>query len=108
MNDIEHTPGPWTQERRGQFANQYTLGAPGTGLVGYFLAAPHATTEENEANARIIAAAPELLEALELVERFMPFVPQPGLPMTPELEAREDVQAVLKTRAAIAKARGRS
>lgn len=62
----KHTPGPW--EATGNFVRSpmhQPEGLPrGVQIVecrdGYFL--PH--TEEAKANARLIAAAPELLEAL--------------------------------------------
>lgn len=71
MKKSKHTPGPWLQEGNWVYAegdpirlsggkeirpNAFTLSvSPG----------PDRTREEAEANARLIAAAPELLEALE-------------------------------------------
>lgn len=66
-NGIEHTPGPWQAE--GQKVIK-----PG-GMVHI------ASTYEGspEANARLIAAAPELLEALEGLARPCVFIEACGL-----------------------------
>jgi hypothetical protein len=50
-----HTPGPWTYQEQ---AGSFFINSP----KRYSLA-----TTSDEANARLIAAAPELLEALETV-----------------------------------------
>lgn len=60
----EHTPGFW------EFDTKYedywvTYAAPPNDLG--FIAHIEGTTEEDKANAHLIAAAPELLEALEYV-----------------------------------------
>lgn len=68
MNQKQHTPGPWTYD-------------PKTGLIGYdqsddlspVVAAhqPHAlTSDEQLANFYLIAAAPEMLAALEAAHNF--------------------------------------
>lgn len=66
----KHTPGPWTLKpaEDGEFRE------PGNGdaaVVGSNLVSPGIVwqnDEEGRANARLIAAAPELLEALEAVQ----------------------------------------
>jgi hypothetical protein len=70
----KHTPGPWAIE---QFAHPYgrhedrtitrrlANGNPFRIGRAYNIAGP----EETDANARLIAAAPELLAALEIAER---------------------------------------
>jgi hypothetical protein len=55
----KHTPGPWTQDEfRTINANGKTLMVEGVALSGRI-------DEETRANARLIAAAPELLAALQ-------------------------------------------
>lgn len=58
-----HTPGPWTNERSG---NYWSILGPDRNLHGYGItSSPVAsivqTSPEAQANARLIAAAPELL-----------------------------------------------
>ena len=70
MIDTKHTPGPWRV-----FEHSWcdtSIGAPGTSNAICRLDINHATEESQEAdeaqmaaNARLIAAAPELLEALQ-------------------------------------------
>lgn len=54
----EHTPGPWFAERPYKEPGLYVTAAPNTALIAR-------VWNDNEANARLIAAAPELLKALE-------------------------------------------
>lgn len=69
MSNTKHTPGPWSIFRDGDNLiietiplNRFSAIAEITGGRGL---------EEDEANARLIAAAPELLEALEqILTRF--------------------------------------
>ena len=80
----EHTPGPWHVWQAGKHvvikAGSLIIGSVRRAIVG----------GEQQANAHLIAAAPELLEALKFVIR--------GVPDTWE--------GVQKARAAIAKATG--
>jgi hypothetical protein len=98
----KHTPGPWLRDgrtvyalmsvgfRRGveQFANRFWAGVQ---------AGPECSDEETEAIARLMEAAPELLEALikleAMAERYRP----QGAPLP---------DAQKQARAAIAKATG--
>ncbi len=98
MADVKHTPGPWAIEYRtdGQFTYSPRIYA-GPAVIHY--TAGYHTEEQDatfkaraEANARLIAAAPELLEALQWI------VSQPQGYMY--LEVRE------KAAAALAKATG--
>ena len=58
---MSHTPGPWTQDEYGSVKTPSgeTLLVEGVALAGR-------STEETRANARLIAAAPDLLAALKL------------------------------------------
>lgn len=58
--DTKHTTGPWTHRRA--FSKGEEIGCV-VMPMGYDLSTSN--NEENEANARLIAAAPDLLEALE-------------------------------------------
>lgn len=69
----KHTPGPWHADAAGQITAQADASLP---LLDYQVAltvAPVAGTkgrEIREANARLIAAAPELLEALQSIAEY--------------------------------------
>ena len=74
MADVKHTPGPWTVTADG--AGWYIECAPERGhSVAYIMAEigeedPDTSDDEKEANARLIAAAPDLLEALQMLLEF--------------------------------------
>lgn len=101
----KHTPGPWTVESTGM---GYSVRGDGNGHCVVFtntascskaaLRRSISKDEEESANARLVAAAPDLLEALERITRELG-VPQPGYP-------QPVANAVEIARAAIAKARG--
>jgi hypothetical protein len=62
----EHTPAPW---RVGEYSELYGWAIDGNREAGFLVARVQADTEDHEegaANARLIAAAPELLEAAKL------------------------------------------
>ena len=93
-----HTPGPWLVEGR----TVYALNDDGYNRFSALVQDAHTPGDELEANARLIAAAPELLEALEDIandyaERFDmdSQSTNPGMKVVVE-----------NARAAIAKARG--
>lgn len=71
----KHTPGPWTARapKPGTVAQGYISDVSQLGIGGLTVAdcVMGWTTEECEANARLIAAAPELLEALRSVDSAM-------------------------------------
>src|SRR5437879_4477679 len=69
MINKPHTPGPW-------FANEETYGTPpkvqvrekhGSGTLICMVGNTHASEDKILANARLIAAAPDLLEALKSI-----------------------------------------
>ena len=103
MTKQKHTPGPWTTIE----AKNFYLGYPGTVEIHApdwdALAVVHVETngkpsEEGEANARLITAAPDLLEVLRsltaVARRYLPDYDE-----HPEIQAAD---------AAIAKATGGS
>jgi len=57
----KHTPGPWEQKHQGMLC-QIAINSDSDTL-----ATVYGESGENLANARLIAAAPELLEALEMI-----------------------------------------
>lgn len=114
----KHTPSPWSffQERHPDMAiNQWWIDGGNRKALALLQVMDlnhskayreehpaqvnewHATLEEVEANARLIAAAPELLEALEELTRFHEL----GYSNTKTLE-----MIVSQARTAIAKAKG--
>lgn len=114
MSNSKHTPGPWTLLP--EEADKDYLRIRGTRLGGRYKVANvnhiryegvHAVVRERDdaesmANARLIAAAPELLEALKgLDEAYC----RAGTPLTRE-ERHEDRKRLIAARAAIAKATG--
>ena len=87
---MKHTPGPWGCIDTSNHAHDYRLTKPdGSTLPLHVEANDHS---EQRANARLIAAAPDLLEALEDAVSTQP--------------ADSPIKWVLRARAAIAKATG--
>lgn len=102
---IKHTPAPWRVSSESPRIIQKDYRAIGSD-AGFLIASTmghdnsgfYASEQEADANARLIAAAPELLEALEACTKAMASV----LPdFNPYDQAAYD-----KARAAIAKAKG--
>ena len=91
-NETKHTPGPW--EAVGLTVCQVPPG--GREIIFGAHNTRSGDKDERQANARLIAAAPELLEALR------------GLVETSETRDRLAIEdALIHARAAIAKAEGR-
>ena len=94
--NTKHTPGPWTIGRIGD-GTEHTAPIEGAGTtVGYVemhsFDDDETTTPEQAANARLIAAAPDLLEALtDCLDRL-------------EQDYPKDNARIVNARAAIAKA----
>lgn len=57
--NAKHTPGPWISRQPEKWCGRYRVETP----AGIEIAA----VPQDEANARLIAAAPELLDALEAI-----------------------------------------
>lgn len=103
-NNAKHTPGPWTHRQA------YTTGEPveqviqrGTEVLSSVHDLGNDRRDEHDANARLIAAAPELLEALETIAD----VPLKGEEGAGRGLDRHDASGFIRiARAAIAKATG--
>lgn len=100
MSDIKHTPGPWivTHDRR-LIEAEYREGYVAS--VSFYDSQFCGPEDEAEAaaNACLIAAAPDMLEALRFAERAC---------ASEDFEPREALMKILdRARAAIAKAEGR-
>lgn len=63
----KHTPGPWTS-----YTGTNSIWAEGKRAVCIVTGARKHEDEERDANANLIAAAPDLLEALEHIMRCIP------------------------------------
>lgn len=115
-----HTPGPWeAYVRVARDGGSYTIAVHEQGYPEKrtpVVAWPgfddsRRPIAEHAANARLIAAAPELLEALEAILGPLATIPMgesgapdERVPVKPNLRVSE--AAILRARAAIAKARG--
>ena len=105
MSNTKHTPGPWTikawyYRRPGSGESWFifdskdqVMHSPGGDAGTMRSPEPYTGYGFTEADARLIAAAPELLEALELVMHRL-------------VDRHELDEAAVKARAAIAKATG--
>lgn len=91
MSGVKHTPGPWVQVGWGPYGIRagYSQSSVGTSIA-HVSKGP----AEFDANARLIASAPDLLKALEL--------------LTEEVEEYElgNPDVLRKARAAVARAKG--
>ena len=72
MSDaLKHTPGPWYPVHNGYYwdiklgPEKYAQGVGDTGSSKYIHISDDVIEDHGEANARLMAAAPELLEALK-------------------------------------------
>ena len=97
MSKATHTPGPW--EAVGSRIR--TAGTGSFRRIATMEGGAFNVNVTDEANARLIAAAPDLLAALEAIEAHLTL--HPGSSVANRAEAR---QVCEQARAAIAKARG--
>jgi hypothetical protein len=89
----QHTPGPWGCDWTSHHSHDYRLQQPnGAPLRLVVEANDH---NEQRANARLIAAAPDLLAALEVVREYMDHAAD-----------QFSYEDIVQIRAAIAKATG--
>ena len=97
----KHTKGPWTATKHDQHwvRVNVTIKAGGNTWVAFM---PDEDKEERMANARLMAAAPDLLEALENAVSELDY-----LTVAPDSDyARPDDEIIKAAEAAIAKAKG--
>mgnify|MGYP001558852063 FL=1 len=102
----KHTPGPWKyQKPRGHqhaIDRKYEVVAPINGGGESVIVGEHTGVDcLNEANARLIAAAPDLLAALQAIEDSL----QTSDGAFDWINSKETVAAFADARAAIAKAK---
>lgn len=89
MTDTKHTPGPWSVF----FGDQ--IGTKDCHIAQVHSEGRTMTAEQRAANARLLAAAPDMLAALRACELRLTHLAQDSVPVVAELKA---------VRAAIAKA----
>jgi hypothetical protein len=68
MSENKHTPGPWSISRKSPHSHRAWIGAVGWGKFARVVVRMDGSARDCEdglANARLIAAAPDLLEACE-------------------------------------------
>jgi len=96
----KHTPGPWIAHYCPEDGGEYSIHASN----GIHVALSIGGTKSEAANARLIAAAPELLEALQEAENaladYIPTIERTGASLN------YGHSVLKKARAAIAKATG--
>lgn len=105
MSAAKHTPGPWLTDRNNVHTGQIAIvhHCTGNDWVEIWSDKWFKTgmcESEQEANARLIAAAPNLLEALQAIVSSLSDQDDEGL--------IEHAQPMIDARAAIAKATGES
>lgn len=103
-SEVSHTPGPWGVIDNGGDVRPEAIYAPEAG--GYIVATTWAIVREpqRKANARLIAAAPELLAALEKCEAWLSRIREEDENLV--IDHSEDGFGLIDARAAIQKARG--
>jgi hypothetical protein len=70
MSNTKHTPGPWTIDEKLEGQTCITSKQHGSfaePIICRVFDSSHVPLSEQDANARLIAAAPELLEALQMM-----------------------------------------
>ena len=101
MTQTQHTPGPWKAEYilTDDGKNEYCITHDnGNGFIVYGMPKPHTESSEFEANARLIAAAPDLL----LVAHFLAELGEIA-EVHHAVQSQVGLQPFQKARAAIAK-----
>ena len=98
MAQFKGTPGPWrVSEKRGNLIDiRHENNEPGTMSLNLAqIVARQSWLKEAEANARLIAAAPELLEALQMALEWIDAVPSDTLlPAMPGFD-RDEVNSII-------------
>lgn len=106
--DAEHTPGPW--EVDGQVSGTYFVagqvenGRPGGEVIARVDSTVASLDPPNEANARLIAAAPTMKERLLRLNTMLSWYLRPDVDRSPE---EDEIREMLQwTEDAIAKTNG--
>lgn len=106
IQDMTHTPGPWNLQGQwqlktatGDWVDAECIEAPKWGAIGAWV---DSSSDEREPNARLVAAAPELLHALAAAVSILS-----GWEATSRLDAG-DTETVRLCKRALAKAEGRN
>ena len=98
MTQFKGTPGPWrVSEKRGDLIDiRHENNEPGAMSLNLAqVVARQSWLKEAEANARLIAAAPELLEALQMALEWIDAVPSDTLlPTMPGFD-RDEVNSII-------------
>lgn len=98
MTNATHTQGPWSFRMTGWQTNPAAIYSPyRPGAVACIPARTSVPLDEQSANARLIAAAPDLLAALDQVDAYLS-------PLDGEEDAYAEIRNVIQQ--AIAKATG--
>ena len=99
MIEVKNTPGPWRTELCGRYKRGHYIVAEGVGRpsrVGYaYSDIRRMHLGEEEANARLIAAAPDLLAACEALLRFAESVRPGGGVLAGEHDMLRDARAAI-------------
>lgn len=99
MTQTNHTPGPWSLKMTGWRTNPFAIYSPRRpGAVACVPSRTSVPLDEQDANARLIAAAPDMLAALERIANSEEYH---GDLFVCDFETLQNV-----ARAAIAKAKG--
>jgi hypothetical protein len=98
MNKDQHTPGPWAIARCGE-NDPKPCGIYSEGIATGMVCSIGTQHESAQANARLIASAPELLEALRAMVARGPFMDQRAT-----AEGLANCEALAKARHAIRQA----
>ncbi|MTI62253.1 MAG: hypothetical protein FH762_20095 [Firmicutes bacterium] len=101
---MKHTPGPWIPGAASEKADIIIVAPNCTNLEDRYhpIAKVHRNHSDKHANAQLIAAAPELLEACEVAEGFAEWCTETANP-----EFNEEAQRALDMiRSAIDKSKG--
>lgn len=105
----KHTPAPWKVVKRGKYIHELMIFGSNDKSVcdAQSTNKGQEPTNEQIANARLIAAAPELLEALIHVESLFGVLAVEDLPNIPSKTLVEMIQSLKTAREAIEKSTGK-
>lgn len=78
MSNAKHTPGPWTANEDCSNATDIQ-GPAGESICSVMNASQEDLTDEDQANALAIVAAPEMLDALKMIVRHEGVLTASGL-----------------------------